>query len=546
MPFVNNSAGVYDRDQDLSQRGTPVISSIAAIVVEAEKGDTKEWTEITDKGFLKQYFGTKNFRTYGYGLYCAEQFLAQSRLLVKRVVNKATARTAGAYLSVDDLNATAPVMKLVNFDNGTNTPQGIIGDPADEIGFTVNQPGQSSVLFMVYANSPGKWANNLTVRVRPSAQMGTAVGEFSNAQHFYVEVFLNFNGEASVPVESFLCSRSRELGSDGIQMFVEDRVNNGSQYIKIKNNENAPLVEFHDTVYEYIDGGADGDKPSSTEIAAAWDGLEDIDAYSVQILINGGYTTPDVQRKIDSIAVARGDAIAILDNPPEMKQTARAVNYRRDKLNLSSSYSAMYTPFIEITDDVTGRRFMCPPSGAVAAQYAFTDRTKGYYWAPAGTVRGRILCSDLDYKYNAEERNALEQSQINVIRKIPKRGFVIMDAQTLQTFASGFQWVNVRRLVNGIKSVIRKAFLPSVFNPNDEFERLRLKKIVDAEAEKVKVGRGLYDYETVCDKRNNTADVINNNDMKVDFVLDPSIPAKRASLGADIRNYGSSITFTEN
>lgn len=545
MAFPNNSAGVYDRDQDLSQRGSTVISSIGAIVVESAKGDTKEWTSVTDKAFLKSLFGTKDFKKYGFSMHCAEQFLTQSSVLVKRVVNAATARTAGAFLSVDDMSATVPVMKLVNFDDGTNQPQGIIGDPSEELGFTVNQTGQDSVLFYVYANSCGAWANNLTVRIRPSAPQGTVVGEYSDAGQFYVEVFNNYVGSASLPVESFLCSRKNELDSEGNQLFIEDRINANSQYIRVKNNSNAALVEFHGTVYEWLDGGADGDRATSDEIAAAWDGLEDIDAYSVQILINGGYTNVYVQQKMINIATARGDAIAVLDCPQLQTATAKAVNYRKNILNVSNSYGAMYAPFCQVTDDVSGRKFMCPPSGLVAAQYAYTDRVKAYYWAPAGLNRGQLKVTDLDYKYNLQERNALEQAQINVIRKIPGRGFVIFDAQTLQSQASGLQWVNVRRLVNGIKSVIRKAFLPSVFNPNDEFERLKLKNIVDAEAEKVKIGRGLYEYETICDERNNTTDVIANNDMVVDFVMDPEIPAKRVSLGADIRNYGASVSFTE-
>jgi phage tail sheath protein FI len=103
----------------------------------------------------------------------------------------------------------------------------------------------------------------------------------------------------------------------------------------------------------------------------------------------------------------------------------------------------------------------------------------------------------------------------------------------------------VRRLVNGVKSLIRKAFLPSVFNPNDEYERMQLKAEVDAEAAKVKRGRGINAWETICDTRNNTPAVISNNDMAIDFIIDPEIPASRASLTADIRNFGSSITFNE-
>lgn len=546
MAFTNTSAGVYDQDRDVSQRGSPVISSIAAAVIESARGSTSEWIYVTDKQELQEKFGVKDYSKYGYGMHCAEHILVQTAMWIKRAASAATARTAGAYLSVDDTAALEPVLKLVNFDDGTNKPQGILGNPMDVLGFNVSDAGVKNALLFVCANSAGDWAGIITVRVRPSNQEGTEIGEFSDATHFYLEVFLNYQGSASVPVESYLCSRKYELDGEGNQMFVESRVNAFSQYIKVKNNSLCPAVEIRTTAFERLDGGADGDRPTVTEVANAWDGIDDTDQYAVQMLVGCGYESPIICRRMDTVAQTRGDAISITDLPHEFEEVSRAVNYRRNTLNLSSSYSAMYGPRGQITDDISGKKFMCPISGLVAAQYAYTDRVRAYYWAPAGLNRGQVKVTDLSKKYSLRERNALEQAQINYVRRIPGRGFVIMEQLTLQNFASGFQNVNVRRLVNGIKAMIRKAFLPSVFNPADDYERKQLKNIVDAEAATVKRGRGLYEWETICDSRNNKPADIANNDINLDFVIDPSIPARRASLTADIRNFGSSIAFQEN
>lgn len=545
MAFPNTSAGVYDQDNDLSQRGGTVISSIGAAVIEAPMGSTEEWTLVTDKQDLKTKFGIKDFGKYGFGMHCAEHFLTESRMYIKRAIDKTTALTAGAYLSVDDITANEPVLKLVNFDKGDNAPKGVLGNPAETIGFVVGTPGVENLLMMIYATSPGEWSNAVSVRIRPSNQQGTAVGEFSNPKHFYVEVFLNYLGTGSMPVESYLCSRALELDGEQQQMFVEARINGNSKYIRVKNNDLCPNIDIRTTTFELLDGGEDGNRASVADVISAWDGIEDTDDYAVQILINAGITSPYVQQHMISIAEKRGDAIAIVDLPREFEEVSKAINYRRNTLNLSNSFGAMYAPFCEITDDVSGKKFMCPPSGLVAAAYAFTDRNKAYYWAPAGISRGKLKVTNLNRKYSLPERNALQQAQINYVRRIPKRGFVIMEQLTLQTFESGYQNVNVRRLVNGIKSVIRKAFLPSVFNPNDDLERFSLKSLVDTEAAKVKRGRGLYDWETICDERNNTPALIANNDMAIDFIIDPSIPASRASLTADIRNFGSSINFNE-
>nr|DAF93424.1 MAG TPA: tail sheath protein [Myoviridae sp. ctshb19] len=546
MAFTNSSAGVYDQDRDVSQRGSPVISSIACAVIESQRGSTTDWVYVTDAQVLKEQFGVKNYSKYGYGMHCAEHTLAQTAMWIKRAVNKDTARTAGAYLSVDDTEALEPVIKLVNWDNGTNKPQGILGNPLDVLGFTAADPGVRNVMLYVCANSPGDWSKAISVRIRPANPEGTAIGEFNDPTHFYLDVFLNYTGSSSVPVESYFCSRIYELDGEQNQMFVESRVNSASKYIKVKNNSLCPAVEIRTTTIEKLDGGEDGVRPTVAEVNAAWEGIEDTDQYAVQMLVACGYENEQIVRRMNAVAEARGDAITIQDLPFEMQEVARAVNWRRNILNLSSSYSAMYGPRGQITDDVSGKKFWCPISGLVAAQYAYTDKNRAYYWAPAGLNRGQVKVTDLSKKYTLQERNALKEAQINYVRRIPGRGFVIMEQMTLQNFASGFQNVNVRRLVNGIKSMIRKAFLPSVFNPADDFERKQLKNIVDKEAATVKRGRGLYDWETICDSRNNTPADIANNDIKLDFVIDPSIPASRASLTADIRSYGASIEFQEN
>lgn len=546
MAFTNSSAGVYDQDRDVSQRGSPVISSIACAVIESQRGSTTDWVYVTDAQVLKEQFGVKNYSKYGYGMHCAEHTLAQTAMWIKRAVNKDTARTAGAYLSVDDTEALEPVIKLVNWDNGTNKPQGILGNPLDVLGFTAADPGVRNVMLYVCANSPGDWSKAISVRIRPANPEGTAIGEFNDPTHFYLDVFLNYTGSSSVPVESYFCSRIYELDGEQNQMFVESRVNSASKYIKVKNNSLCPAVEIRTTAIEKLDGGEDGVRPTVAEVNAAWEGIEDTDQYAVQMLVACGYENEQIVRRMNAVAEARGDAITIQDLPFEMQEVARAVNWRRNILNLSSSYSAMYGPRGQITDDVSGKKFWCPISGLVAAQYAYTDKNRAYYWAPAGLNRGQVKVTDLSKKYTLQERNALKEAQINYVRRIPGRGFVIMEQMTLQNFASGFQNVNVRRLVNGIKSMIRKAFLPSVFNPADDFERKQLKNIVDKEAATVKRGRGLYDWETICDSRNNTPADIANNDIKLDFVIDPSIPASRASLTADIRSYGASIEFQEN
>lgn len=545
MAFPNTSAGSYSFEQDLSIRASAASTSIGVIVGEAPMGPVGIPTLVTDRADLRDQFGIKHAKKFGFGLYSAEIFLAQSkRLYYTRVVDPATARTAGAYLSADDVSAEYPVIKLVNFDDGTNQPLGVLGDPLKTLGFVKGTKGIENVMLYVCAANPGKWNNQLSVQIRPSNTDGTEVGEHSDPYQFYIDVFLNYSGPGNVPVESFLCSRKNEIDGNNQQLFVEDVINLRSNYIRVKNNPHCGPVRVGKAAFEQLDGGADGNRPAQVDLINAWNLYDDKEQILVNLLINAGYTTTAFQKKMENIAKLRGDCVALLDLPDDMAQVSRAVNYRRNTLNMNSSYAAMYAPFVEILDTDSNKNIFVPPSAFVAAACAFTDTNRAVWFAPAGLTRGQVNVRNLRMRYNQGARDALDQAQINIIRNIPGRGFVIMGQDTLQTFASGFSNLNVRRLVNFIKTSIEAATIPSVFNPNDEFERLKLKNICDDFMRPIKSGRGVYEWVTICDDRNNKPVTIANNDIKLDLIIDPEIPAKRAHLGANVQPTGA-VTFTE-
>jgi hypothetical protein len=545
MAFPNTSAGTYSAEQDLSIRATAAATSIGVIVGEAPMGPVGVPTLVTDRADVREKFGIKNAKKYGFGLYSAEIFLAQSkRLFYTRVVDPATARTAGAYLSVDDMNAEYPVIKLVNFDDGTNQPLGVLGDPLKTLGFVNGTIGVENAMLYFCAANPGKWNNRLSIQVRPSNTAGTEVGEHSDPFQFVVDVFIDYTGTGNTPVESFLCSRKNEIDGNNQQLFVEDVINLRSAYIRVKNNSLCKPVRVGKAAFEQLDGGADGDRPKQVDLINAWDLYEDKEQILVNLLINSGYTTTAYQKKMDSIAKMRGDCVALLDLPDDMAQVSRAVNYRRNTLNLNSSYSAIYAPFVEVLDTDSNKNIFIPPSAFVGAACAYTDTNRAVWFAPAGLNRGQVNVRSLRQRYNQGARDALDAAQVNIIRNIPGRGFVIMGQSTMQTFDSGFSNLNVRRLVNFIKTSIEAATVPSVFNPNDGFERLKLKNICDDFMRPIKSGRGVYEWVTICDERNNKPASIANNDIKLDLIIDPEIPAKRAHLGANVQPTGA-VSFTE-
>lgn len=540
MSTAHSSAGVYVKELDLSQRVAAASTSIGAIVGASNKGPVMERTLITSVRQFIETFGTPDPRT-SYMHYCALAFLEESsRLYVTRVLsNKNDALTAGAFLTVDDLTALRPRLSLNNFDNGTNQPLGKY-DPFNTVEFDPTQDGIENQLLMFCAVNPGEWNNSIFVRVRPSSKRG--VDEPDDPYLFYVDVFVDYVSPRQAPVESFLVSRDYRIDGFGNQMYIEEVINQKSKYIRVLNNPYAPVkVKILNVASEFLDGGTNGSRPTDAQINLGWELYRDPEQLDVNILINGGYATPDVQLKMDDICQDRMDCIAVLDMPSNEQEVSRAINYRRNTLNLDSSRSAIYSADVKILDTYNDRELWIPPSGHAAAAYARTDESYETWFAPAGMNRGRLDILGVRQIYNQGDRDALTDAQINSIRVIPGSGYRIWGADTLQSMASALSNVNVRRLLNFIEKSVSIASLYSVFNPNDYVLRNQLTEMTTRFLTPIKTGRGLYSFTVVCDESNNPPEIVGSGDTILDVYLDPVIPAKRIHLNAIVTKTGANF-----
>ncbi len=123
-----------------------------------------------------------------------------------------------------------------------------------------------------------------------------------------------------------------------------------------------------------------------------------------------------------------------------------------------------------------------PPSPAVAGLYAFVDRTRGVWKAPANvtvnaTIEPVVRLSDLaqdDFNVDAENGKS-----INCIRNFTGRGNIVWGARTLAGNDNEWRYVNVRRLFNMVEESCRNASRQFVFEPNDANTWVRVKGMID-------------------------------------------------------------------
>lgn len=540
MRRVNPSAGVYTLENDMSVRATAAATSIVAVVGEAGRGRVGVPVDVFDDTDLKAKFGEADARKYGFGLYSALRALTGTKQLKYVRMVAEDALTAGAYLTFDDINEPNPTLALTVFDDGSNNALGV-RDPLNTLAFQPDDPATANTPLYFCANSPGEWSSELSIKVLPACPDGISLDDerHYNPFNFIVEVYINYRNANSRPVERFECSRNYEVDGNGTQLFVEDQINNYSQYIQVRNNPHCPPVKIKRTVMESIDGGTDGSRVVDTDITAGWDLFADAESVDVNLLCNAGYTSEYVQRHMLVMAERRADCLAVLDLPRHRHETASAVSYVQNDLNHSSSYGAMYTPFLVVRDTASAKDIAIPPSGDVCAAMAYTDEVAAVWWAPAGFRRGKLKIQGVVEKYKKGARQALDRVHINVIRSIPGRGFVIMGQDTLQQHESALSNVNVRRLLNMVKKTIANAATVSNFDPQDDITRSTLTVICDDFMRPIKAGRGLHEWQTICDERNNPPEVIANGDLVLDLYLDPVIPSKRIHLNAHLMPTGT-------
>jgi uncharacterized protein len=183
------------------------------------------------------------------------------------------------------------------------------------------------------------------------------------------------------------------------------------------------------------------------------------------VSLNGdGAEMRDLQGKMIAHAELMGDRMAILDTPDGLI-AQDVLEWRMNTAGYDSKMAALYWPWIEVMDPLSGRPTRIPPSGHIAGVWARTDEERGVHKAPANEViRG---ANGLAFQITHAEQGELNRNGINCIRAFPGRGIRIWGARTLSSDPE-WRYVNVRRLFNFIAESIMVGTQWSVFEPNDE------------------------------------------------------------------------------
>lgn len=543
------SPGVYINEVDQTELPAGPAITVAAVVIEATKGPANTRVLISTPQEFEATFGRPD-PSLGLGYLAQMSALAYLRaglnLYVTRVVNGAE-------------HGSVVVMQGQDTSGETHLLRGTFGE-ADPYADNLSVPFTDSTVFTLYDKGPRD--DVLAVSMEPNTN--TPEGGF------YVHIFETV--DAGGPIESFLVSLEHRLNGLGEQMFIEDYINLRSSYVTVRVNMNRgtePVLT--DALMQTILSPQADPSTSRTPLAGGTHGqnLSDapppvldqkvIDGYRLyearessgtNILINAGWPSTLIKGELNRIASSRR-CMAILDIPGERQATSLAVDYRKNVLNMDSNFSAIYAPWLKVSDRYNGTQIWAPPSGYVAANFAYSDANFARWWSPAGMTRGDINLGQgaanggvLSVKeiYGRADQDVFKLAQINPILTIPGYGIKIFGDYTLQSSATMLSYIPVRRTLNHIQSVLQDQLLFANFDPNDQILRNSIIKRVNRVLEPIKYGRGIESYQVISDTSNNPPDRVRAGELRVSAAFVPIGSARIIILDTVLTNSGADFT----
>jgi len=271
--------------------------------------------------------------------------------------------------------------------------------------------------------------------------------------------------------------------------------------------------------------------------------LTNQDEYVFNIVSTPGliYNFGDHKTQLDSVislASSRGDCIAVVDLSPYGSTVSNAAGHAS---TVNSSYAASYWPWLQMASS-TGKLEFAPASVVIPGVYAFTDSAAAPWFAPAGLTRGGIPnVIQAERKLTRSQRDTLYAANVNPIATFPGSGISVFGQKTLQKKKSALDRVNVRRLLIDLKKFLGDQAKSLVFEQNTIATRNSFLAAVNPYLESVVQRQGLYAYRVVMDDTNNTADVIDRNQLIGQVYIQPAKTAEFITLDFVIEPTGASF-----
>jgi hypothetical protein len=566
MQKFNQGPGVYRQETDISDVASPASTSIGALAGKTIKGRANERITVsTDKEWVDQ-FGNPNNITLGMAGYAAVEFLKESNQLVfvrstdgTETYANLVAASSGTSLSVGiTAQSSTSLVGKSGYADG-NKPTDIYDlENASIASVTGSQ-------FLIGAVGPGTDGNNIGIAIITSA---SSVDAGTSAQYDWANAYDNSGKifklnvyrkntddtfaavSASSPVETFYVSLHSLKDASGKSLYITDVINGNSQYIYIKGPATPATSTFTlpgktTTIVTMVNGVDATGSMTDGIISSAYSIMGTREWVTVNIIISpyDVNTYSSTVNGIAQIAGTRMDCMGTYQVGTSDNKTVGTIKAAATSYTAYPSYMAPYVGYSLYYDKYNDRNIFIPNSIYGASLMAKTDRVANTWDAPAGLNRGVLPVLGQNVILNGTDIGTLYDANLNCVKKIPGAGFVMWGQKTAQLKKSALDRINVRRLLIYLENSIDPSLQGFLFESNTDKTRSRVFNVVDSFMKTVEAGHGVTAYSVVCDDTNNTAQVIDNNQLNVDLYIQPTKVSEYIKLQTIITRTG--VNFTE-
>mgnify|MGYP001122055552 CR=1 FL=1 len=567
------SPGVFSRENDLSFL-TPAPAEIStAVVGPTVKGPIDIPTVVRSYGEYKNVFGETFLSGSDYYVHftamAAERYFDQggSSLLVTRVSGEsfapASATVANDTLSNDLFKLeTLAEGEIMNNNGGTGANNALTDGTVDNIRWEITSVNAVLGTFsLVIRRGDDNDKNKVILESFSKLSLDPKSENYIN-KVIGDQVESNSNGVITVTGD--YPNRSRYVRAAAIYKMPDYFDNNGvakTAYSTVLTDLSAKDGAFSGATgalfqsstpasfYQFAPNAGTDDSQgidvsvTSTAYANALAALANKDQFRFNVLM-----TPGINQDVNAALVGsfidmvedRGDAIYVADLVGHGASSVSTVTAEAGYAN--SSYAAAYWPWVKVYSQGLGKDVWAPASTVMGGVYAFNDRVGAEWFAPAGLMRGGIPgVTAAERKLSQANRDELYLGKVNPIATFPGSGIVAYGQKTLQTKASALDRVNVRRLLISLKNFIGDQANNLVFEQNTIATRNKFLSLVNPYLETVVQRQGLYAYRVVMDDTNNSADVIDRNQLVGQIYIQPTKTAEFIVLDFVVQPTGASF-----
>jgi hypothetical protein len=580
------SPGVLARENDQSFIGGRPVTYGAAIIGPAVKGPVGIPTAVSSFSQYSAIFGGvvesgSQFYTY-LNTVSAQNYFSQGgeSLLVTRVVSGSftSAVTSGSQagannsgiitVGFNDVNGAGylkTAFQLTTISQGTimNNYQA-----ADSAGGTLTSGSADNLRWEITSVNTASGAFALLLRRGNDTQNQKAILETYNN--------LSMDPTAANYIARAIGNTYQTVEQDGTDYYLKTNGDypNRSAYVYVSqvntptpgyfNNDGTPKNQYTGSLPTVGSGSFTSAVGSNISIAQAKFN-EDITSTNIQGLAPNDYTAsikllsnqddyqfnvitapgliyslhPSQTNMLVTLAEGRQDCISIIDLVPYNSTIGTVTN---NAAAFDSSYTATYWPWLQSIDPQTAQTVWSPASVFIPGVYAFTDASSDPWFAPAGLIRGALGgVVRAERKLTSGNRDTLYVANVNPIATFPGSGTVVFGQKTLQKRASALDRVNVRRLLIALKAYITQVSDNLVFEQNTIATRNNFLAQVNPYLESVQQRQGLYAFKVVMDETNNTADVIDRNQLVGQIYLQPTKTAEFIILDFNVLPTGATF-----